>query len=39
VRHYYGSHDTINPTRIVPIGRGEELSRPHGREALGLSPY
>ncbi|NOY91786.1 MAG: glutathione S-transferase family protein [Deltaproteobacteria bacterium] len=38
VRHYYGSHDSINPTRIVPIYRGEDLSSPHGREALGESP-
>ena len=38
VRHYYGSHETINPTRVVPVYRGEDLSLPHGRAALGESP-
>ncbi len=32
--HYYGSHDTINPTRIVPVGPDIDYSQPHGREAL-----
>ena len=31
-RHYYITHDDINPTRIVPIGPVLDLSRPHGRE-------
>jgi glutathionyl-hydroquinone reductase len=34
-RHYYGTHDSINPTRIVPAG--PDLSgwlTPHGRELL-----
>ena len=30
-RHYYGSHGTINPTGIVPIGPGARLRAPHGR--------
>ncbi|MBP2548842.1 putative glutathione S-transferase [Neorhizobium galegae] len=34
-RHYYGSHATINPTGIVPLGPVLDLDRPHGREALG----
>ncbi|WP_338664354.1 glutathione S-transferase family protein [Pararoseomonas sp. SCSIO 73927] len=34
-RHYYESHPTVNPTRIVPIGPEQDLSAPHGREALG----
>ena len=34
-RHYYYTHDDINPTRIVPIGPALDLSKPHGREALG----
>ena len=34
-RHYYGSHATINPTRIVPIGPDLDYSEPHGREQLG----
>ena len=34
-RHYYVTHDDINPTRIVPIGPDlSTLSTPHGREAL-----
>jgi len=32
--HYYGSHKTINPTGIVPIGPDIEYSEPHGRDAL-----
>ena len=32
--HYYGSHDTINPTRIVPVGPDIDFSEPHGRDAL-----
>jgi len=31
-RHYYITHDDINPTRIVPIGPAMDLTRPHGRE-------
>jgi glutathionyl-hydroquinone reductase len=30
-RHYYITHDDINPTRIVPIGPLLDLSRSHGR--------
>jgi len=33
-RHYYVTHDDINPTRIVPIGPVQDLSAPHGRESL-----
>jgi putative glutathione S-transferase len=33
-RHYYVTHDDINPTRIVPIGPHQELGTPHGRERL-----
>jgi putative glutathione S-transferase len=33
-RHYYITHDDINPTRIVPIGPELKLNRPHGREKL-----
>ena len=35
-RHYYYSHDRINPTRIVPIGPDLDLMAPHGREGLGV---
>lgn len=33
-QHYYGSHGTINPTLIVPIGPELDFSQPHGRERL-----
>jgi putative glutathione S-transferase len=33
-RHYYCTHDEINPTRIVPIGPAQDLMVPHGRERL-----
>jgi len=33
-RHYYITHDDINPTQIVPIGPELHLDRPHGRERL-----
>ncbi|HEV2262033.1 MAG TPA: glutathione S-transferase family protein [Candidatus Rubrimentiphilum sp.] len=33
-RHYYMTHDEINPTRIVPIGPELDLTTPHGRENL-----
>jgi putative glutathione S-transferase len=34
-RHYYGTHDDINPTRIVPLGPLQDLASAHGRERLG----
>ena len=33
-RHYYITHDDINPTRIVPIGPALDLARPHRRERM-----
>lgn len=33
-RHYYTTHDAINPTRIVPLGPILDLSAPHGRDLL-----
>lgn len=33
--HYYWSHPTINPTRIVPRGPELDLDAPHDRERLG----
>ena len=33
-RHYYMTHEDINPTRIVPIGPDLGLSKPHGRDRL-----
>ena len=33
-RHYYITHTTINPTRIVPIGPLLDLTKQHGRQRL-----
>jgi glutathionyl-hydroquinone reductase len=33
-RHYYMTHDEINPTRIVPIGPLLDLNSPHDREGM-----
>ena len=33
-KHYYTSHPTLNPIRIVPIGPLLDFSAPHGRERL-----
>lgn len=33
-RHYYITHDDINPTRIVPLGPDQDLNAPHGRDHL-----
>ncbi len=33
-RHYYMTHEEINPTRIVPLGPILDLTKPHGREKL-----
>ncbi len=33
-RHYYMTHEEINPTRIVPLGPIVDLTRPHGRDKI-----
>ena len=33
-RHYYGSHPTVNPTGIVPVGPDLDFDAPAGREHL-----
>jgi glutathionyl-hydroquinone reductase len=33
-RHYYMTHEEINPTRIVPLGPDLDLSAPHSRAAV-----
>jgi putative glutathione S-transferase len=33
-RHYYMSHKSINPKRIVPAGPDIDFDAPHGRESL-----
>lgn len=35
--HYYGSHETINPTRIIPVGPDINFDTQHGRERLSIS--
>ena len=37
-RHYYMTHDDINPARIVPIGPALDLTAPHGRGGTGTVP-
>jgi putative glutathione S-transferase len=32
--HYYGSHEIINPTRIIPVGPAIDFTGAHGREQL-----
>jgi len=34
-RHYYVTHEDINPTGIVPLGPLLDLSTAHGRQGLG----
>ncbi|XP_010276184.1 PREDICTED: uncharacterized protein LOC104610993 [Nelumbo nucifera] len=31
-RHYYGSHPTINPLGVIPVGPNIDYSSPHDRE-------
>jgi len=33
-RHYYRTHPSLNPTRIVPVGPALDLAAPHGRDQL-----
>jgi putative glutathione S-transferase len=39
--HYYGSHDTVNPHLIIPVGPAIDFSTPHDREKLAQdkSPF
>ena len=32
--HYYGSHETINPTFIIPVGPVIDFMQPHDRESI-----
>jgi len=34
-RHYYMTHEGINPTRIVPLGPAIDYTKAHGRDKLG----
>lgn len=31
-RHYYGSHETVNPSGVVPVGPAIDFHVPHGRD-------
>jgi putative glutathione S-transferase len=31
-RHYYTTHDELNPKKIIPVGPGYDWSEPHGRD-------
>ncbi|MCH1411957.1 MAG: glutathione S-transferase C-terminal domain-containing protein, partial [Rhodobacteraceae bacterium] len=33
-KHYYGSHETINPTRVIPFGPYIDYDEPHSRADL-----
>jgi len=33
-QHYYGSHHTINPTQVVPLGPQQDFTLPHDRSRL-----
>jgi len=33
--HYYGSHESVNPTRIVPVGPQLNYNAPHNRAQMG----
>ncbi len=33
-KHYYESHDMVNPTGIVPVGPVMDLDAPHGRDKV-----
>ncbi|MBO6757385.1 MAG: glutathione S-transferase family protein [Roseibium sp.] len=35
--HYYGSHESINPTRIVPVGPAIDFNRPHNRARFAVA--
>lgn len=36
--HYYASHESINPTRIVPVGPDLDFDAPHDRDRFTTSP-
>ena len=36
--HYFGSHDKVNPTLIIPVGPVLDFMAPHDRKALASDP-
>lgn len=37
-RHYYGSHESVNPTGIVPLGPELDYDAPHNRDRFPAEP-
>jgi putative glutathione S-transferase len=37
-RHYYGSHTSLNPKRLVPVGPDIDFTEPHDRDDLPGGP-
>ncbi|WP_275671159.1 glutathione S-transferase family protein [Halobaculum rubrum] len=37
-RHYYGSHESLNPKRLVPTGPDIDFTEPHDRDDLPGGP-
>lgn len=35
-QHYYGSHPSVNPTGVVPLGPRTDYSEPHNRQLLSV---
>jgi glutathionyl-hydroquinone reductase len=38
-RHYYQVQTNVNPSQVIPVGPAIDWTAPHGREALGGSPF
>ncbi len=36
-KHYYASHDTINPSRVIPVGPDIDYLAPHDRDKVARS--
>lgn len=36
-RHYYESHETVNPTAVVPLGPEIDFMKPHNRPTLAFA--
>ncbi|MEM9069849.1 MAG: glutathione S-transferase C-terminal domain-containing protein, partial [Myxococcota bacterium] len=36
--HYFGSHESVNPARVVPAGPIVDFDEPHGRDRLQGAP-
>ncbi|WP_435196757.1 glutathione S-transferase family protein [Natronomonas sp. EA1] len=36
--HYYTTHDSLNPKKLIPVGPNLDFEAPHGRDALPGEP-